>query len=90
MVTIRYRDESLPLIGMHNSCPSNCNLDTERVTGSVDDSHSRGNSREETQQETVSQRQTQRKIIGSLGVFLCGAIWGRVQWSCGLSVVIIK
>lgn len=26
---IMYRDESLALIGMHNSCHSNCTLDTE-------------------------------------------------------------
>lgn len=39
---IRYRDESLSPIGMHISCHSNSNLDTERVTGSVDDSQSGG------------------------------------------------
>lgn len=39
---IRYRDESLSPIGMHISFHSNSNLDTERVTGSVDDSQSGG------------------------------------------------
>lgn len=39
---IAYRDESLLLIGMHNSCHSNYTLDTERVTVSVDNGHSCG------------------------------------------------
>lgn len=39
---IRYRDESLSPIGMHISCHGNYNLDTERVTGSVDNSQSSG------------------------------------------------
>lgn len=39
VVMISYRNESLLLIGMHNSCYSNCNLDTERLTGIVDNSH---------------------------------------------------
>lgn len=60
-VIIRYRDESLPLIGMHNSCHSNCNLDTKRVTRSV------GNScGDEGEDETVSQRQTDREKLTSL------------------------
>lgn len=54
-VLIRYRDESLSLIGMHNGCHSNRNLDTERVTGSVDNSQSRGD-KERRRDETVSQR----------------------------------
>lgn len=54
MVTIRYRNESPPLIGMHNSCQGNRRLVTGRVTGSVDSC--RGD--EEGEDETVSQRQT--------------------------------
>lgn len=74
-VLIRYRDESLPLIGMNNSCHGNCNLDTERVTGSVDNSQSYGDWGEEMEDETVSQRRE-----GSdkpTGVFLHGAMWKR-------------
>lgn len=60
---------------MHNSCHSNCNLATERVTGSVDNSQSHGDEGEEMEDETVSQRRE-----GSdkpTGVFLHGAMWKR-------------
>lgn len=60
---IRYENESLALIGIHNGRHGNCNLDTEKVTGIVDNSHSRG----ERGDEMVSQRQTESITRGRRG-----------------------
>lgn len=83
-VPIRYRDESLPLIGMHNSCHSNRNLDTERVTGSVDNSQSRGD-KERRWDETVSQRRAGNLRGGVLLLFSHTERCGNVQKSAAQS-----
>lgn len=67
-VLIRYRDESLSLIGMHNSCHSNRNLDTERVTGSIDNSQRLGD-KERRRDEMVSQRRAGNLRSGVLLLF---------------------
>lgn len=71
-----YRDESPPLIGMHNSWHSNCNLDTERVTGSVDNSHSHSDCGEETRAgDDESDRHGGQHHWRNTVVFSCKAMW---------------
>lgn len=71
VVMIRYRNESLLLIDMHNSYYSNCNLDTERVTGIVDNSH-----KERREESKDGESETESNIAGERRrYFYSGAIY---------------